>query len=79
VSSTRFWRRVIAAFFISTLLPCWLLLALFWVGAAIARGILLVGGNQTVLCSFLAVEDGAAGAADSYAVLDFFRANRAIG
>ncbi len=28
---------------------------------------------------FLAVEDGAAGAADGYAVLDFFRADRAIG
>src|SRR5882762_10304948 len=70
--------ELIAAFFISTLLPCWFLLAFVWVGAAIAWDILFVGCNQTVLCCFFAVEDGSAGATDRYAVLDFFRADGAI-
>src|ERR1700687_229384 len=40
---------------------------------------IVFGGDEAVLRGFFAVEDGAAGAADRDAVLDFFRADGAIG
>src|SRR5260370_8876020 len=60
-------------------LPCRFLLPLFCVSSAAARRIFFFRGDEAVLRGFLAIEDGAAGAADGYSVLDFFGADRAIG
>src|SRR5260370_29382340 len=62
----------------TSLLLRWFRFPLFSVCSVSPRRIVFCG-DEAVLRGFFAVEDGAAGAADGDAVLDFFRADGAIG